>query len=192
MLYYKNTSFSLCISQRWSLRMKITLPWAISIPGTHAKNGHIINFFKYSCMIPCWKGHFKQIQKNNTNRVWKCTKKAIEVNKGPEVYICVWRVIPSFVQSSLWWSKSLCLFWVYYFSKLYILALYLKTSIYPQLNIPTSILKIAYFISNYWSIMGKYFSSELDFYFRYKVRILLWATSVGHHAQGFLEISING
>ena len=47
--------------------------------------------------------------------------------------------------------------WVFF--KLYILALYLKPSLHPQLKSPASnrTLKILHFISNYWNIMGKGF-----------------------------------
>ena len=47
--------------------------------------------------------------------------------------------------------KYMFIFWECFFFKLYILTLYLKPSVHPQLNIPTSkrILKKVYFTSNY-------------------------------------------
>ena len=53
--------------------------------------------------------------------------------------------------------KCVCTFlWDVNFFLLYILALYLKHSILPQLNTPTSIrtVKIAHFISSYGNNMG--------------------------------------
>ena len=47
-------------------------------------------FFQIQLHDPMLERPFQADSKKNTNRVWKCTKKAIEVNKGPEVYIYVY------------------------------------------------------------------------------------------------------
>ena len=125
---------------------------------TYTKNGHIINFFKYS-FDPLLERHFKQIQINIRNRIGKCTRKVTEVNKSPEVHTKhVHDGQFSILLSSMWWN--VCAFFrdVVFF-KLYILALCLKSSIHPQLNTLTSkkTLEIVHFISNYWNIMGSCF-----------------------------------
>ena len=119
------------------------LPRATGTPRTCKRNGHIINFFKYSRVTPHWKDNFKQIQEN----IRKIHKKATEVNKvhrfiynmcmtGNSQFCTVFPVVCAFLGDVV-------------FFKLYILALYLKPSIHPTLNTPISkrTLKMVHFIS---------------------------------------------
>lgn len=135
MLVYKNASFSSCISQKWPLWVKKLLlkkffvalffrvtPQATGAPGDCMKNGHI-NFFKYSRASPLRKVNFKQIQKKIRDGVWKSTRNATEVNKGPEVYICAYIHICVYMCMTgdfqfctvFFVVKCLCFFWNVFF-----------------------------------------------------------------------------
>lgn len=99
--------------------------------GACTKCGHIIIFFS--------KNASKKLQKS------------LKVHR----FIYTYMHMTGDSQLCLCWIKTLHTFWRCVFFKLYILTLYLKPSIHWQLNIPTSkrVLKIVYFISNYWNIM---------------------------------------
>ena len=123
MLFYKNASFSLCISQKWPLWIKITSAQKYFLwhhflrchgpPGPHDPAWKMGIYSIFSNIIE-WPLNGKIIsstfRKNIRNRVWKCTRKATEVNKSPEVYntcmignsqFCI--VFPV--------AKCLCIFW---------------------------------------------------------------------------------
>ena len=97
---------------------------------------------------------------NALERLQRSTK-----SKGLYI-ICAWRLhslavstVFSVLHSLPCGEVSVHFLGMCFFFKLYILALYLKPSLHPQLKSPASnrTLKILHFKSNYWNIMGKCF-----------------------------------